>query len=1154
MPRIRTFALLALTALIAAPVGVSGMTAGPGRVPAAGPASSYRPAATAAQQDTTGQAGKKRNEEKKEKAPLPLEPARTVSFTTDEGTWISLDVSPDGRTIVFDLLGDLYTLPIEGGQATRLTEGMAFDGQPRFSPDGKRVVFTSDRSGAENVWILSLDKKDTVQVTKGKTALYQSPEWTPDGDYIVVSRVDGGLGASKLWMYHVEGGSGVALVKEPEDLKMMGAAFGPDERYIWYAERMRSWQYNAQFPQYQLAVYDRETGKRYRRTALFGSAFRPTLSPDGRWLVYGTRLDDGTGLRIRDLTTGDERWLAYPVQRDDQESRATRDVLPGMSFTPDSKALIASYGGKIWRVPIDGGEPAEIPFTVDVAVELGPELDFDYPVDDSPTFVVKQIRDATPSPDGARLAFTALDRLWVMDYPDGTPRRLTSMEIGEHQPTWSPDGRWIAYVTWSVEGGHIYRVRSDGRGRAQRLTDTPGYYRAPAWSPDGGRIVAIRSSAQDFLEEHGRFGGPGAELVWVPASGGAVTRIAPTEGRGAPHFTRDPDRIYVYSGRDGLMSMRWDGTDVKHHLKVTGGKLPGARRPITASAVYIAPDGERAIAEVVNNLYVVTVPYVGGEPPTVSVANPKSAAFPVVRLTHVGGQFPRWSADGRKVHWSIGNAHFVYDLDAAKAAEDSARAAKKAKAQEEKPEAEGAEPRAEEAAADTAEAEEKGEQEQKKPVYEPEQRRIEIEARRNIPKGVLVLRGARVVTMARDAEGDGVIENADLVVRDNRIAAVGRRGQVEIPEGAKEIDVTGATIIPGFVDTHAHIRPAWGIHRTQVWEYLANLAYGVTTTRDPQTGTTDVLSYTDMVEAGKLIGPRVYYTGPGVFRTERVKDLDDARNILKRYSEYYDAKTIKQYVTGNRQQRQWIIMAAREQKLKPTTEGALDLKLNLTEIIDGYPGHEHSFPIAPIYKDVIELVARSRTTYTPTLLVAYGGPWAENWFYTHENVHDDPKLRRFTPHEAIDSRTLQRPWFHELRQVFDDHARFVKDLVEAGGRAGVGSHGQLQGLGYHWELWAMASGGLSNLDALRVATILGAEGLGLDGDLGSIEPGKLADLIVLDRNPLADIRNTNTIRYVMKNGRLYEGDTLNEVWPRERVVEGLWWWGGEPGEESALRP
>ncbi|MFP6572007.1 MAG: amidohydrolase family protein, partial [Vicinamibacterales bacterium] len=366
---------------------------------------------------------------------------------------------------------------------------------------------------------------------------------------------------------------------------------------------------------------------------------------------------------------------------------------------------------------------------------------------------------------------------------------------------------------------------------------------------------------------------------------------------------------------------------------------------------------------------------------------------------------------------------------------------------------------------------------------------------------------------------------------------------------ARIFDVSGTTIVPGFVDTHAHMRPTFGVHKAQPWAYLANLAYGVTTTRDPQTGTTDVLTYGDLVETGSIVGPRIYSTGPGVFSAEQIKDLDHARDVLSRYSDYYDTKTIKMYTSGNRQQRQWILMAAREQELLPTTEGALDMKYNIEMMLDGYPGQEHSFPIFPIYKDVVRLTAETGLAYTPTLLVSYGGPFGENYFYTRENPHDDQKLRRFTPHSVLDGSTRRRGagvdagpggWFRDEEYVFEDHAKGIKAIVEAGGRVGVGSHGQLQGLGYHWELWAMQSGGLSEYDALRTATILGAEAIGLDGDLGTIEPGKLADLVVLEENPLDNIRHTNTIRYVMKNGRLYYGDTLNERWPDERTLEITW--------------
>lgn len=1067
---------------------------------------------------------------------LPLESDRSFRVDRTEGSWISVDVSPDGTTLAFDYLGDLFTMPIGGGDATQITSGMAFDAQPRYSPDGTELVFTSDRDGGQNIWTMNLADSTFNQITKGKANRAESPEWMPDGDYIVASMGNFRGGAlPKLKLFHKDGGGGAQLVSEPSNLKMLGAAPSADGRWIWYARRTGDWQYNAQFPQYQIEAFDREKGERFTKTTRYGSAIRPTLSPDGKHLVFGTRHDADTGLMIRDLTSGEDRWLAYPVQHDDQESRATLDVLPGMSFTPDSEALIASYGGKLWRIPVDGGDAQEIPFRVSFDLELAPKVFFDYPIEDTPTFTVRQIRDAVPSPDGTRLAFTAMDRLWTSGIDGSNPTRVTSDDRSEHYPTWSPDGSELAYATWDGETGHLYAVSSNGRGSARRLTRDSALYYGPVWAPNG-RVVAQRGFRESY-ETIGAEGPPGQDLVWVSASGSnsPVTVIAPTSGRRGAHFVEGSDRIYLQQG-DAIVSIRWDGSDQQEHVKVRGATPQGSSSGLSPSVLKMAPRGDQALAEVQRHIYTVTVPMLG-KAVTINVGNPSNAAFPARQLTDIGGEFPAWSADGRTVHFSLGNAHFSYNLDDAEAHADSVAAAKKAE-EEAEDEEEKVEPDDEADEADDGE-----EDDAKDEGYAAREVRVLIEAPRDIPQGSIVLRGARVITM----NGDEVIQNGDVVIVNNRITAVGPSGSVDVPSGAEIRDVSGKTIVPGYVDTHAHLRARDGIHRTDVWPFLANLAYGVTATRDPQTGNTEVLSYSDMVRTGQVLGPRVYSTGPGVFWQDGIDSKEEAMNVLKRYSEYFDTKTIKMYVAAARAGRQHIIEAARELKLMPTTEGSLNLKQNLTETIDGYPGLEHSLPVFPVYGDYLDLFVQTERVYTPTLLVSYGGPWAENYFYSRENPHDDVKLRRFTPHDEVDGRTLRRPqWFRDDQHVFERHARFVKDLVEAGGYAGVGSHGQLQGLGYHWELWAMASGGLSNHDALKVATIQGAFAIGLATDIGSIEAGKLADLVILDENPLDDVRHTTAIDAVMMNGRLFDADTLNEVYPREKALSPLWWWDDEP--------
>jgi Tol biopolymer transport system component len=1078
------------------------------------------------------------NDEKKDgKKGLTLKPTRKIEFTTDEGTWLSLDVSPDGKSIAFELLGDIYTLPIEGGLAKLIDGGMAFDSQPKFSPDGKWIAFISDREGSENVWIMHPDGSGVKQVSKDPNNEFASPSWSPDGNYIFVSKAGFGITTFEIWMYHVDGGTGVQVTKAKatpmtprrERGNAIGVVASPDGKYLYYAKRNGGFEYNAQFPLWQIARRDRKTGDEDVLFEQADGSFRPALSPDGTQLLYVTRYETESGLRLRNLQTGEDRWVRYPVTRDDQESRFTRDLFPGYAFLPDGKEIVYNQDGKIRRLNIATGAESVIPFTAQVSQDLGPRLDFPQRVEQGPV-KVRLIQGPAESPDGKRIVFSAMTHLYIMDIPGGKPQRLTSGNAREFQPAWSPDGKFISYVTWSNQGGHLWKIAAGG-GTAQQLSKSAALYSNPVWSPDGTKIVALRGNAYDRENQEFDSGQTrNADLIWIPAGGGDANLILPARGAGSPHFTHDKDRVYIYTPQ-GIVSLRFDGTDRRTHIQVKGQGSFSAEEPVPADDAKVSPDGNWVLAQVMNQLYVTAVPVVGGEAPTVVVTSP---TVPAKRLTDIGADYFNWADDGKTITWAVGASLFREPLNAISFEPPKDEKKEDGKKDEKK-----------DAGAQTADAgknEEKDEKKEEKKLKEEDKNvqeiAVDLEVPRKTPKGTIVLRGATVVTM----KGDEVLKNADIVIEDNRIKSVGPKGAV--PGGAKVFDVSGKTIVPGFVDTHAHwteIRR--GILDTQNWAFLANLAYGVTAGLDVQTGTNDMFAYQDLVDSGDILGLRAFSTGPGVFSDNNFQSMEEVKGVLTKYKKYYGTHNIKSYVVGNRKQRQFMVEASKELEMMPTTEGALDLKLNLTHVIDGFHGNEHTLPITPLFKDVLQLFAQSGISETPTLIVNYGGPFGQEYWFENTNVHDNRKLNHFTPHNLIDEKTNRRPdWFRQDEYAFPKLSAQMAKLLRAGGLVGVGSHGQLQGLGYHWEMWMLASGGMTPQEVLRCATVNGSRIVGRPQDLGSIEAGKLADLVILDKNPLEDIHNTNTIHWVMKNGELFEGDTLDQVWPEQKKLEPLYFW------------
>jgi Tol biopolymer transport system component len=890
---------------------------------------------------------------------LTLKTERKIEFTTDEGTWISLDVSPDGQQILFDLLGHIYMMPISGGEARQITSGQGYDSMPRFSPDGSQIVFISDRNGAENVWIANADGAHLVRLTDDQQCSFAEPIWSRDGKSVIVARHDQPLFTTwELWMYYISGGAGVQITQSepssvpPDDrVNYIEPQLSLDGKYIYYTRRPGAFKvYDDTYPLSQIARRNLRTGDEDILTEAIGSGIRPVLSPDGKELVYGTYHEGETALRVMNLASGEDHWLKFPVQHDMQETLISEGTLPGYSFTPDGKDLIVFYGGKIHRLNVADHSDSVIPFSAQIDRQLGPHLYFPTRVDQGPV-KARLIQDPQQSPDGKRVAFSTLTHLYVMDLPDGKPERLASVTDRAFEPAWSPDGQWIAYVTWSDRGGEVWKVNADGQSAPQQITHDPAYYCDPVWWSDGTKILAIRAAADARQAEVMDFdaGAFGSDIVWVPSEGGDVNIIRPSERSIRPHFGPEKDRVYVYSDEQGLYSMRFDGTDRRTILKVVGrGFSTATGEPISpADDVRISPDGQWAIAEVNYQLYVVAVPHFG-EAPTVNVFSP---SVPVKKITDIGSDYFGWADGGKTVTWAVGATFFRRPLDSVKFERKDAGSA--AKADSSKPGSEAGGATQVFAAALEREA-------------GVEHFDVDLEFPRYTPHGTVVLRGGKVITM----KGDEVIQNADIVVKDNRIAAVGRRGTVTIPADAKIIDVKGTTITPGFVDLHPHwLEIRRGVLDMENWDFMANLAYGVTAGRDPQTSTNDMFAYEDLADTGDIIGPRAYSTGPGVFSDTDFQSYEDALDYLTKYKKYYRTDYLKSYMVGNRRQRQWVIEACKELHIMPTTEGGIDTMLDETHFIDGF-NNEHSLPTVPLYNDVIQLMVRSQAFETPTLIVA----------------------------------------------------------------------------------------------------------------------------------------------------------------------------------------
>lgn len=1023
-------------------------------------------------------------------------PGRDARIDTRSGTWMSLDVSPDGREVAFDLLGDLYVMPIGGGEARAITSGHSWDMQPRYSPNGRWIAFTSDRGAGDNIWIVDRNGTNPRQVTKETFRLLNQADWTPDSEYLVARKhfTSGrSLGAGEMWLYHRSGGEGVQMTKKRTEQKDTNEpAFSPDGKYLYFSDDATpgvTFEYskdvNGQI--YVIQRLDRETGEIEPYVTGPGGSIRPTPSPDGKSLAFIRRDRYKTVLYHLDLESGRETPLTDILDRDMQETWAVQGVYPGMSWTPDNRSVVFWAKGGIKRIDVASKAVSDIPFHVTGTRRIEDAVRF--PVEVAPArFDTKMLRFAEVSPRGDKVVFETLGHLWIRDVAGGSPRRLTRQtDHFELYPSWSRDGRSIVYSSWSDKDLGAIRVVSAGGGEGRKITAKPGHYVEPSFSPDGSNI-AYRKANDGFLTS--AMWGKETGLYVVPTAGGTPRLV--TKSGTLPHFGAANDRLFYMANeaeqKRSLRSIGVNRNDERTHLVSQN-----------AAEFVVSPDGKWVAWSERFQAYVMPFVITGK---AVDIG-PENKALPQFQVTRDAGEWLHWSANSSRLHWSLGPELFTRDLNQTFAFQPGAPAT----------------------------------------IAKPAERGVNLGFSQayDVPTGRTAITGARIVTM----RGEEVIENGTIILNGNRIEAVG--AGLAVPTGATRIDATGKTIIPGIIDAHWHGGMGSDeIIPQQNWVHYAGLGYGVTTIHDPSNDTSEVFAASELQKAGMIVAPRIFSTGTIVYGattpfTAKIESLEDARGHLRRLKAA-GAWSIKSYNQPRRDQRQQIIQAARELRINVVPEGGSLFQTNMTMIADGHTTIEHSLPVAAIYDDVLQFWGQSKTAYTPTLVVAYGGPFGENYWYQHTDVWKEPILSRWVPRRLLDERSRRRVMVPDEENNLLNVSKVAKQISDLGIPTSVGAHGQREGLGAHWDIWSFAMGGMTPMQALATGTINPARALGLDRDLGTLEAGKLADLVVLDANPLENIRNTTSVRYTIANGRVYDSD-MNEVGSRKKARAPFWFEG-----------
>jgi Tol biopolymer transport system component len=849
------------------------------------------------------------------------------------------------------------------------------------------------------------------------------------------------------------------------------------------------------------------------------AALSPLISPDGTRMAFaremrgqtiawrGHAFGPGTALFVRDLASGVETRVIDPAAKDLTQVNAQYAYrpFPGYAWSRDGKSLIAWEGGQIRRVDVATGTVATIPFSARVHRVISEQTRSRVAIDDA-GFESRFIQWPAASPDGTRLAFVAAGGVYVTRI-DGTgePMQLAPSDGDEIQltPAWSGDGSRVAFTTWSPRRRGALVVVSEKGGGLMTVPTAAGEYIHPVWMPDGSGIAVARGPGPAATEWNGWSEVSGWQVVRLPLSGGAGTPLAALSGATPFAFDEGARLVLTLQGSQAGLYHPFPADSAMARVPVVravsgGGQATDllrfpARR--VSSEATLSPDGRWVAFQAGRDLY--AMPVTPGRVADV-VTDPNVEVPGRVRITTRGGIYHSW-VNATTLQFASGNKYVTWDARTGATKETVIR--------------------------------------------------LRI-ARPRVTRSIALI-NARIVT----ADSDRVIERGTVLVRGERVACV---GACEAASADTTIDLSGKTIIPGLVDLHAHHTEEPGPVVPAARPQSARaLAWGVTTILDPATGSENVFPLGELQGAGRLVGPRVYTTAepvifPGVAWGDQLKlasPADGANEVNRRAD--WGAVSIKNYRQSRREQHQFILNAARQRGITVTSEGG-PLYFDVGLAMDGQTGWEHFIAALPLYSDAARFFGQAGIAYSPTAIVAGHPNGSMRYYRSRQGLARDPKFRHFATAADLarvsrDTATLPLTEFS-----FPIIAEGLADIMRAGGRGAIGEHGEETGIGEHWEIWGYAEA-LKPLEAIRAATIDGAWFMGLDGQLGSITSGKLADLVVLNSNPLEDIRRTTDIAFVMQAGRIYDDETLDQLWPARRPYGPMPWSGSAAAAEDSVR-